>query len=84
VLVAFFIQHAMRMRRIILSSVTCLTVPYFSTLSYKRHNFQKNVIEHKMCVLISETFLILRIIQRGTVISAHASSCKVLVDLLRF
>jgi hypothetical protein len=32
--VALFIQHAMRMRSIILSSVACLAVPYFSTLSH--------------------------------------------------
>jgi hypothetical protein len=38
---------------------------FFPTLSHKRHDFQKNVIGHKMCVLISlqllsETFLIVR------------------------
>jgi hypothetical protein len=37
----------------------------FSTLSHKRHDFRKSVIEHKTCVLIfstilSEAFLILR------------------------
>jgi len=36
--VALGIQHAMHMRRIILSSVASLTVPYFSTLSHKRHD----------------------------------------------
>jgi hypothetical protein len=34
VFVALVIQHAMRMRRIILPSVACLAVPYFSTLSH--------------------------------------------------
>jgi hypothetical protein len=41
VLVAFFIQQAKRMRHIIVSSVVCLAVLYFPTLSQKRHDFQK-------------------------------------------
>ena len=40
VFVALGIKRAMRMRRIILASVTCLPVQYFSTLYHKGHEFR--------------------------------------------
>ena len=85
--VALVIQHAMRMRSIILSCVACLGLSYFSTLSHKRHDFRKKVIEHKMCVLILYTtflwkFLILKIIQRDIIVNVRRCSCNVSVNLL--
>jgi hypothetical protein len=88
--VALVIQHVKRMRRIILSPVACPAVPYFSTLSHKRHDFQeKKKLFNMKCVfwfslqLLSETFLILRKIQRD-IINVHRSSPKVPVILVRF
>jgi hypothetical protein len=53
--VALVIQHAQRMRRLVLSSETCLAVPQFSTLSYKLHDLREKSIQHKTCVLTSST-----------------------------
>jgi hypothetical protein len=41
VFVALVIQHEQRMRSIVLSSVTCRDLQYFSTLSQQRHYFGK-------------------------------------------
>ena len=50
--VTLVIHHAVRMRRIILSPVSCLALPHSSTLSHKRHDFRSRAIGRKMCVLI--------------------------------
>ena len=55
--VALVIQRAKRMRRIVLSFVVCVALPHFSTLSHKRNNYRKNVIERTVCVLIFFTFV---------------------------
>jgi hypothetical protein len=55
VCVALVVQHAKRMRHIVLSSVASLAPPYFSTLSHKRQDLRKKVIEHKIRVLIFTT-----------------------------
>ena len=49
--VALDIQHAMRLRCIILSSVACPALLYFATLSHKQQDIWKNtkVTECKLC-----------------------------------
>jgi hypothetical protein len=80
--VALVMQHAKLMRRIILSSVACPALPYFSTLSHKRHDFQKRKLLNIKCVLsfskiLCEILLILEIIQQYIIINVLRSSCKV-------
>jgi len=86
--VALVVQNEMRMRYIILPSVVCLALPYFSTLSHKLHDFLKNIIDYKMCVLVfctnlSKTFHILIKTERDIILNIHRSSCKVTVILVR-
>ena len=75
---------------VLLSHVACPAVHYFSILSHKRQDFRKNkkAIEHEMCVLIfyailSQSFLILRRVQRDTIkkyIDLHVKYASFLSD----
>jgi hypothetical protein len=87
--VALLIQHATHMRHIVISFVSSLAPPYFSTLSHKGHDFLKNVIDHKICVLIFSTnlykiFFILRIIQRDIFTNVETPLSKVPVIFIGF
>ena len=56
VFVALGIQHAKRMRHVILSHLWPVRLYHiFLPLSHKRHDLRKKVTEHKMCVLTSST-----------------------------
>ena len=66
----------------------CDSLTYLSTLSNKRHDFRRKVVEHELCFDILykffyETFHILRRIQRDTIINVRRSACKVPVIIVR-
>jgi hypothetical protein len=83
-ILALVIRHAkwIILQSIVLSPVACPALPYFSTLSHKRHDFRKRSIANKICVPIlstnlSETFLSLRRIQRGIIINVQYIGVRV-------
>ena len=73
----------------VLSSVVCRVVPYYSALSHKQQDFRgKNVIEHKLCVLIFSAnclkyFSFIRRNERAVIKNVCWSWCKVPVILVR-
>ena len=83
--VALGIQHTMRMCCVILSSVTCRALQRFSTLLHKDTILEKNNVFNIKCVFwfsphrLSETFLILRRIQRYVIKNVYWSSYKVAI-----
>jgi hypothetical protein len=55
--IALVIQHVTRMRPIILSSVACLSVPYFFTPSHKRNVFRGEKLLLNINVIFSTAFV---------------------------
>jgi len=76
------------MRLIKFSSIACIALRDFPTLSHKRHNFRENVTKHKMGLLIVSTglfekLLTLRRIQRVNIVSVYRCSRKVPIVLAK-
>ena len=77
------------MRHVILTSVPCLAVPYFSTLYPHLHYCREKKLLNIKCAfwfytqLLSVTFFILRTIQRD-IVHALRPSCRVRVILVIF
>jgi hypothetical protein len=61
---------------IILTNVACLALPYFSTLSHKRHGFRKISSGHKMCVLIFTTHFVWNISHSTNNSARYYHKCK--------
>ena len=84
----FVIQHAVRTRSIVPSFVASLAQPHFFP-HHKRHDFQKEFIEHNIFRFDSPhtfsyfTFLIVRRIERD-IIYVHKLSWEVPVILVGF
>jgi hypothetical protein len=64
--------------------VACPALQYFFTLSRKRHDLLKEKVLIFFLQLLSETFVMLRRIQRHNIIHVRAFSCLLLVILVRF
>jgi len=86
VCVALDIQHAQRMRRIVMCGLFGSTC--FPTLSHKRKISDKNQGIYNVFWLplqiLCERFLIIRRLERGMIINVYWSSCEIFIILIDF
>ena len=81
--------NAKRVRLFMLSSVASLAASYFPTLSLKKHDFWKSLVERRIVfwfslLLYSENFHILRRIRWDFFVNVHKFLCIMRIFLLRF
>ena len=77
--VTLVIQHATRMRHIILF-VTCLALPYFFQIFSWKARFSEQFVEHKTCVLIFSTAFVWNISQSMAVCGNHIQRVKIVIN----
>jgi hypothetical protein len=73
--VVLLIQHATLMRHIVTSFVVPLVPSYFSTLSHKRRNFRKMLLNTDMCVLILSTNFVQNVFHSKKNSARHGHKC---------
>jgi hypothetical protein len=88
--IALVIHNAKLMRSIVLSSLTSRVIPYFFFFFHKLYDFQKKKCYRTLNVFLfsllclSDTFLIIRRIQRNIIVIVHRCSSKVPLFLSHF